>query len=89
MEKRDTKQVILDEALELFSTSGFDGVTVADIADAVGIKGRFYIMRTVQKMIHRDLQKKGQPETRDHIHWKRNGWLDGKKPWKNEDSHRL
>ena len=38
MERRDTKHVILDEALELFSTSGFDGVTVADIADAVGIK---------------------------------------------------
>jgi len=38
MVKRDTKQVILDEALELFSTKGYDGVTVADIADAVGIK---------------------------------------------------
>jgi len=38
MEKRDTKQVILDEALELFSTKGYDGVTVADLADAVGIK---------------------------------------------------
>jgi len=38
MEKRDTKKVILDEALELFSTSGYDGVTVADIAEAVGIK---------------------------------------------------
>jgi len=38
MEKRDTKQIILDEALELFSTKGYDGVTVADIADAVGIK---------------------------------------------------
>ena len=38
MEKRDTKKVILEEALELFSTKGYDGVTVADIADAVGIK---------------------------------------------------
>ena len=38
MEKRDTKQIILDEALELFSTRGYDGVTVADIAAAVGIK---------------------------------------------------
>ena len=38
MEKRDTKQVILVEALELFSTNGYDGVTVADIAAAVGIK---------------------------------------------------
>jgi len=38
VDKRDTKQVILNEALELFSTHGYDGVTVADIADAVGIK---------------------------------------------------
>ena len=38
MDKRDTKQIILNEALELFSTRGYDGVTVADIADAVGIK---------------------------------------------------
>lgn len=38
MEKKDTKQIILDEALTLFSTNGYDGVTVADIADAVGIK---------------------------------------------------
>ena len=38
MEKRETKQIILDEALELFSKNGYDGTTVADIADAVGIK---------------------------------------------------
>lgn len=38
MKKRDTKQIILDEALNLFSVSGYEGVTVADIADAVGIK---------------------------------------------------
>lgn len=38
MERRDTKQVILDEALNLFSTKGFDGVSVKDIAEAVGIK---------------------------------------------------
>lgn len=38
MERRNTKQVILDEALHLFSVNGFDGVTVKDIAGAVGIK---------------------------------------------------
>lgn len=38
MERRDTKQIILDEALNLFSVKGFDGVTVKDIAKAVGIK---------------------------------------------------
>ncbi len=38
MGKRDTKQLILDEALNLFSINGFDGVSVKDIAGAVGIK---------------------------------------------------
>ncbi len=38
MTKRDTKQEILKIALELFSTQGYEGVTVADIAEAVGIK---------------------------------------------------
>jgi len=31
MDKRNTKQAILDEALELFSTNGFEGVSVADM----------------------------------------------------------
>ena len=52
------------------------------VKPGIGIKGRFYIMRMAQKMIHKDLQKKGEPETADHIHWKKNGWLDGKKPWR-------
>lgn len=38
MEKRDTKQAILQEALNLFSVRGYDGVSVKDIANAVGIK---------------------------------------------------
>lgn len=38
MDKRDTKKAILDAALELFSVKGYDGVGVADIAEAVGIK---------------------------------------------------
>jgi len=38
MEARTTKQRILYEALTLFSTNGFDGVSVKEIADAVGIK---------------------------------------------------
>lgn len=38
MEKRNTKQAILDEALNLFSVQGYDGVSVKDIAAAVGIK---------------------------------------------------
>jgi AcrR family transcriptional regulator len=33
-----TKERILDEALTLFSTNGYDGVSIKDIANAVGIK---------------------------------------------------
>ena len=36
--KGDTKQMILDEALSLFAVKGYEGVTVQDIAKAVGIK---------------------------------------------------
>lgn len=38
MEKRNTRQAILDEALTLFSVNGFEGVSVKAIANAVGIK---------------------------------------------------
>lgn len=38
MEKRNTRQAILDEALTLFSVGGFEGVSVKEIASAVGIK---------------------------------------------------
>lgn len=38
MEKRNTKELILLEALTLFSTKGYDGVSVRDIAGKVGIK---------------------------------------------------
>ncbi|SHO51541.1 TetR/AcrR family transcriptional regulator [Anaerocolumna xylanovorans] len=35
---RDTKETILEKALALFSVKGYDGVSMSDIADAVGIK---------------------------------------------------
>lgn len=38
MDKPNTKQKILDTALDLFSVSGFEGVSVKQIADGVGIK---------------------------------------------------
>ena len=38
MKQDDTKQKILDKALELFSTQGYDSVSVGEIAKAVGIK---------------------------------------------------
>jgi len=38
MAKGNTKQKILDAALDLFSVSGFEGISVKQIADRVGIK---------------------------------------------------
>ena len=38
MKQEDTKQRILDKALELFSAKGYDSVSVGEIAKAVGIK---------------------------------------------------
>lgn len=38
MKQDDTKQRILDKALELFAAKGYDAVSVAEIAQAVGIK---------------------------------------------------
>ena len=38
MKQEDTKQKILDKALELFSAQGYDSVSVGKIAGAVGIK---------------------------------------------------
>ncbi len=37
-ENKGTKQIVLDKALSLFAISAYEGVTVADIANAVGIK---------------------------------------------------
>lgn len=38
MKQDDTKQKILDKALELFSERGYDAVSVGEVAKAVGIK---------------------------------------------------
>ncbi len=38
MKQEDTKKKILEKALELFSTQGYDSVSVGEIAKAVGIK---------------------------------------------------
>ncbi len=38
MQEQGTKQAILEAALDLFSVCGYDGVSVKDIANAVGIK---------------------------------------------------
>ena len=38
MKQEDTKKMILEAALELFSENGYDSVSVGQIAAAVGIK---------------------------------------------------
>lgn len=38
MRQEDTKQKIIEKALELFSERGYDSVSVGEIAQAVGIK---------------------------------------------------
>jgi hypothetical protein len=46
------------------------------------IKGLFFIMKTAQAMIDKSERKAGRESTKDYLHWKGSGWLDGKKPWK-------
>jgi hypothetical protein len=33
-------------------------------------------------MIDKGERKSGRPRTADYLYWEKNGWLDGKKPWK-------
>lgn len=46
------------------------------------IRGLFFVMKTAQKMIDKSERKAGRPRTADYLHWEKNGWIDGKKPWK-------
>ncbi|MCL2055065.1 MAG: NAD(P)H-dependent oxidoreductase [Oscillospiraceae bacterium] len=46
------------------------------------IRFLFFIMKTAQKMIDKSERKSGRERTKDYLHWKENGWLDGKKPWR-------
>ena len=38
MDRRNTKQAILEASLELFSVQGFEATSISQIADAVGIR---------------------------------------------------
>ena len=38
MERGNTKNEILDAALQLFSVQGYDATSISQIADAVGIR---------------------------------------------------
>ena len=46
------------------------------------IKILFSIMKMAQNMIDKSERKAGRERTKDYLHWKENGWLDGKKPWR-------
>jgi len=46
------------------------------------IRFLFFIMKTAQTMIDKSERKAGRERTKDYLHWKENGWLDGKKPWR-------
>lgn len=38
MERRNTKEQILEAALDLFSVQGYEATSIAQIADAVGLR---------------------------------------------------
>ena len=46
------------------------------------IRFLFFIMKKAQTMIDSSERNAGRERTKDYLHWKENGWLDGKKPWK-------
>jgi len=50
----------------------------------IKIRWLFFIMKTAQKMIDKTERKAGRESTADYRHWKDNGWLDGKKPWRDK-----
>ncbi len=62
MPKRNTAEVILEEALNLFSVHGYDGVTVKNIADAVGIRDSslYKHYKSKQEILEKLLESMGQ-----------------------------
>ena len=59
-EKCDTKQEILKTALKLFSAKGYESTSVAEIADAIGIrKASLYSRFTSKKEILDELEQEG------------------------------
>lgn len=66
MARRNTKELILQESLKLFSQSGFDGVGVREIAATVGIResaiykhyrGKQDILNSIIKLIHKQFEE--------------------------------
>jgi len=54
----------------------------AEARPRLKIRLLFFGMKTAQKMIDKSERKDGRERTKDYLHWQKNGWLDGKKPWK-------
>jgi multimeric flavodoxin WrbA len=53
-----------------------------NVKPRVKIKCLFFIMKIAQIMIDKSERKAGRERTKDYLHWKEAGWLDGKTPWK-------
>jgi len=52
------------------------------VKPGIKVKCLFYVMKIAQTMIDKSERKAGRERTKDYLHWKENGWLDGKKPWR-------
>ena len=53
-----------------------------NVKPCLKVKVLFSVMKIAQKMIDKSERKAGRERTKDYLHWQENGWLDGKKPWK-------
>ena len=56
--------------------------SAGNVRPRLKIKGIFFMMKIAQKMIDKGERKAGRPRTADYLYWEKNGWLNGKKPWK-------
>ncbi|MDR1821047.1 MAG: NAD(P)H-dependent oxidoreductase [Oscillospiraceae bacterium] len=52
------------------------------VTPTVKIKALFTVMRIAQGMIDKSERRAGREHTADYLHWQKNGWLNGKKPWR-------
>lgn len=72
MERRNTKEVILLVALDLFSERGFDGTSIRDIARAIGIRESALYKHYASKQAIFDAlfegMKQRYEEATDHFH---------------------
>lgn len=77
MEKGNTKQEILDAALDLFSTKGYEATSVSEIAEAVGIrKASLYSHYEGKQEILDSLTKTVMEEYEKHSIFAQANWDD-------------